>query len=195
MDFFAKKVDFRPFLAIFRYFPLLSVTSFTLKEGHNDRWSGQEYSRGPLETFILSFTRLILALEPKKWIFPQKGRFLPKNGPKMAIFWPFSEKSALGKQLKNLLESFLRHMFCFFVSQHIREGVDNLTWSLYLLTGEKFKKNPKNTYFFRFFGQNLKKSEKSKKIISGEKAQKCSRTLFTPYVSCVCVSACVGRCW
>ena len=80
--------------------------------------------------------------------FSPKRSFLPKNGPKMAIFWPFSEKSALGKQLKNLLESFLRHMFCFFVSQHIREGVDNLTWSLYLLTGEKFKKNPKNTYFF-----------------------------------------------
>ena len=85
MDFFAKKVDFRPFLAIFRYFPLLSVTSFTLKEGHNDRWSGQEYSRGPLETFILSFTRLILALEPKKWIFPKKVGFCPK----MAQKWPF----------------------------------------------------------------------------------------------------------
>ena len=163
MDFFAKKVDFRPFLAIFRYFPLLSVTSFTLKEGHNDRWSGQEYSRGPLETFILSFTRLILALEPKKWIFRQKSRFLPKNGPKMVIFWPFSEKSALGKQLKNLLESFLRHMFCFFVSQHIREGVDNLTWSLYLLTGEKFNKNPMYTHFVTFFCQNLKKHGKSKK--------------------------------
>ena len=125
---------------------------------------------------------------PKRSVFAQKW---PKNGHFLAI----SEKSPLEKQLKNLLESFLRHMFCFFVSQHIREGVDNLTWSLYLLTGEKFKKNPKNTYFFRFFGQNLKKSEKSKKIISGEKAQKCSRTLFTPYVSCVCVSACVGRCW
>ena len=142
MDVLAKKVDVRPFLAIFRYFPSLSVTSFPLAECHNDRWSGQEYSRGPLETFILSFTRLILALEPKKWIFSQKGRFLPKNGPKMAKKWPFSEKFTLGKQLKNLLESFLCHMFCLFVSQHIRKGVDNLTWSSYLLTGEKFKKNP-----------------------------------------------------
>ena len=66
MDFLATEVAFRPFLAIFRYFPLLSVTSFPLAEGHNDRWSGQEYSREPLDTFILSFTRLILALEPKK---------------------------------------------------------------------------------------------------------------------------------
>ena len=115
MDFLPKRSilgHFWPFSVTFRYFPLLSVTSFPLEKGDNDRWSGQEYSREPLETFILSFTRLILALEPKKWIFPQKGRFLPKNGPTMAIFWPFSEKSALGKQLKNLLESFLRHM-CF----------------------------------------------------------------------------------
>ena len=47
-DFLAKKVDFRPFLAIFSGFPLLSVTSFSLSEGQNDRWSCQEYSRGPL---------------------------------------------------------------------------------------------------------------------------------------------------
>ena len=85
------------------------MTSFTLKEGHNDRWSGQEYSRGPLETFILSFTRLILALEPKKWIFRQKGRFWPKNGHFLAI----SRKIRSGKNgKKNILESFLRHMFC-----------------------------------------------------------------------------------
>ena len=50
---------FWPFLAIF---PLLSVTSFPLEKGHNDRWSGPEYSREPLETLVLSFTRLVLAL-------------------------------------------------------------------------------------------------------------------------------------
>ena len=81
-------------------------------------------------------------------------------------------------------------MFCFFVFQHIREGVDNLTWSLYFLTGEKFKKNPKYAHFFRFFGQHLKKSEKSKKIISGEKAQKCSRTFYAICFLCLCLSMC-----
>ena len=81
-DFLAKKVDFRPFLAIFGHFPLLSVTSFPLEKGHNDRWSGPEYSREPLETFILSFTRLILALEPRKWIFSPKRSIL-------GHFWPF----------------------------------------------------------------------------------------------------------
>ena len=83
MDFFAKKVDFTPFLATFRYFPLLSVTSFPLAEGHNDHWSDQEYSRGPLKTFILSFAQLMLALEPKKWMF------LPKRSI-LRHFWPFS---------------------------------------------------------------------------------------------------------
>ena len=92
--------------------------------------------------------------------FPPKRSILPIFGPKMAKKWPFSEKSTLGKQLKNLLESFLRHMFCLFVSQHIREGVDNLTWSSYLLTGEKFKKNPIYTHFVTFFGQNLTKNGK-----------------------------------
>ena len=78
MDFWPKRTilsHFWPFLAIFGHFPLLSVTSFPLEKGHNDRWSGPEYSREPLETLVLSFTRLILALEPRKWIFCQKGRF------------------------------------------------------------------------------------------------------------------------
>ena len=89
MDFLPKRSilgQFWPFSVTFRYFPLLSVTSFPLEKGDNDRWSGQEYSREPLETFILSFTRLILALEPKKWIFSRKGRFLLIFGPKMVIF-------------------------------------------------------------------------------------------------------------
>ena len=107
MDLLAKKVDFRPFLAIFRYFPLLSVTSFTLKKCHNDRWSGQEYSRGPLETFILSFTRLILALEPKKWIFPQKGRFLPKNGHFLAIFRKIRSGKTAQKSSRKLFTSYV----------------------------------------------------------------------------------------
>ena len=78
MDVWPKKSifgHFCPFLAIFGHFPLLSVTSFPLEKGHNDRWSGPECSREPLETLVLSFTRLILALEPRKWIFCQKGRF------------------------------------------------------------------------------------------------------------------------
>ena len=82
MDFLAKKVDFRPFLAIFSYFALLSVTLFPFA-GHNERWSGQEYSRGPLETFILSFTPLILALEPRKYFVWPKRSILGHH------FWPF----------------------------------------------------------------------------------------------------------
>ena len=86
MDFLPKRSilgQFWPFSVTFRYFPLLSVTSFPLEKGDNDRWSGQEYSREPLETFILSFTRLILALEPRKWIFSPKRSIL-------GHFWPFS---------------------------------------------------------------------------------------------------------
>ena len=103
MDVLAKKVDVKPLLAIFRYFPLLSVTSFPLAEGHDDHFSGQRYSREPLETFILSFTQLILALEPKTWISPQKNRFLlifgPKNGQKHGHFpknplWKTAQKSS-----------------------------------------------------------------------------------------------------
>ena len=39
---------------------------FPLPEGHLGRWRRQKYSRGPLETFVPSFTRLILAMEPRK---------------------------------------------------------------------------------------------------------------------------------
>ena len=127
---------------------------------------------------------------PKRSVFVQKW---PKNGHFLAIFRKIRSGKTAQKSSRKLFTS---HMFCFFVSQHIREGVDNLTWSLYLLTGEKFKKTPIYTHFVTFFGQNLKKKRKiEKKILSGEKAQKCSRTLSTPYVSCVCVSACVERCW
>ena len=116
---------------------------------------------------------------------------MAKNGPKMAIFWPFSEKSALGKQLKNLLESFLRHMFCFFVSQHIREGVDNLTGSSYLLTGEKLKKNPIYTHFVTFFGQNLKKNGKSKKNpLWGKSSKMLQNTFYAICFLCLCLSMC-----
>ena len=89
MDFLPKRSilgHFWPFSVTFRYFPLLSVTLFPLEKRDNDRWSGQEYSRQPVETFILSFTRLILALEPKKWIFPEKVGFCSFLGQK----WSFS---------------------------------------------------------------------------------------------------------
>ena len=78
----AKKVDFWSKTAIFwSKFKKIAVVRyiFPLPEGHIGRWSRQKYSRGPLETFIPSFTRLILAVEPTKWIFGQKGRFFVKN--------------------------------------------------------------------------------------------------------------------
>ena len=46
-------------LAVVRYI-------FPLPEDHHGRWSRQKYSRGPLETFVPSFTPLILAMEPRK---------------------------------------------------------------------------------------------------------------------------------
>ena len=76
MDFLVKKVDFWSKTAIFgSKFKKVAVVRyiFPLPEGHIGRWSRQEYSRGPLETFIPSFTRLVLAVEPTKWIFGRKG--------------------------------------------------------------------------------------------------------------------------
>ena len=115
MDFFAKKVNFRPFLVIFRYFPLLSVTSFTLKEGHNDRWSLQEYSRGPLETFVLSFTRLNFGsggqnmdFFPKRSVF---AHFWPKNGQKVAIFRKIHSGKTNKKSSRKLFTSYVLFVY------------------------------------------------------------------------------------
>ena len=86
----AKKVDFWSKTGIWSKFKKIAVVRyvFPLPEGHIGRWSRQEYSRGPLETFIPSFTRLILAVEPtmdvwpKKSIFGQKQPFLGQNSKK-----------------------------------------------------------------------------------------------------------------
>ena len=52
---------------------------FPFPVGHIGSWIRQEYPRRPLKTFIPSFTRPVLAVEPTKWSFGQKGRFLVKK--------------------------------------------------------------------------------------------------------------------
>ena len=65
----AEKIDFWSKTAIFgSKFKRIAVVRYIipLPEGHLGRWRRQKYSRGPLETFVPSFTRLILAMEPRK---------------------------------------------------------------------------------------------------------------------------------
>jgi hypothetical protein len=63
---------------------------------------------------------------------------------------PFEKRSSLGKKLKNALESFLRHMFLVFVSQHVWGGVGNFAWPSQGLRGAYERKNPIGTRLSRF---------------------------------------------
>ena len=69
MGVWPKKIDFWSKTAIFgSKLKKIAVVRYIipLPEGHLGRWRRQKYSRGPLETFVPSFTRLILAMEPRK---------------------------------------------------------------------------------------------------------------------------------
>ena len=84
MEFWPKRSIFgqkQPFFC--HFFKKIAVVRyvFPLPEGHIGRWSRQEYSRGPLETFIPSFTRQILAAEPTKWMFGQKRSIFSQEQP------------------------------------------------------------------------------------------------------------------